>query len=47
MFFTLYEIFIMSFKFNEVVSGVMNSKVDEFLSYLENEIENKTEIHQP
>ena len=34
MFFTLYEIFTLSFKFNEVVSGVMNSKVDEFLSYL-------------
>ena len=43
MFFTLYEIFTLSFKFNEVVSGVMNSKVDEFLSYLENEIENKTD----
>ena len=43
MFFTLYEIFILSFKFNEVVSGVTNSKVDEFLSYLNNEIENKTD----
>ena len=43
MFFTLYEIFTLSFKFNEVVSGVMNSKVDEFLSYLNNEIENKTD----
>ena len=43
MFFTLYEIFTLSFKFNEVVSGVMNSKVDEFLSYLDNEIENKTD----
>ena len=43
MFFTLYEIFILSFKFNEVVSGVMNIKVDEFLSYLSNEIENKTD----
>ena len=43
MFFTLYEIFILSFKFNEVVSGVMNSKVDEFLSYLDNEIGNKTD----
>ena len=43
MFFTLYEIFILSFKFNEVVSGVMNSKVDKFLSYLDNEIENKTD----
>ena len=43
MFFTLYEIFILSFKFNEVVSGVMNSKVDEFLSCLNNEIENKTD----
>ena len=43
MFFTLYEIFTLSFKFNEVVSGVMNSKVDEFLSCLNNEIENKTD----
>ena len=43
MFFTLYEIFILSFKFNEVVSGVMNSKVDEFLSSLNSEIENKTD----
>ena len=43
MFFTLYEIFKPSFKFNKVVSGVMNSKVDEFLSYLDNEIENKTD----
>ena len=42
MFFTLYEILTLSFKFNEVVSGVMNSKVDEFLSSLNNEIENKT-----
>ena len=43
MFFTLYEIFTLSFKFNEVVSGVMNSTVDEFLSYLDSEIENKTD----
>ena len=43
MFFTLYEIFILSFKFNEVVSGVMNNKVDAFLSCLNNEIENKTD----
>ena len=43
MFFTLYEIFKLWFKFNEVVSGVMNIKVDEFLSYLSNEIENKTD----
>ena len=43
MFFTLYEIFTLSFKFNEVVSGVMNNKVDEFLSCLNNEIENKTD----
>ena len=43
MFFTLYEILTLSFKFNEVVSGVMNSKVDEFLSCLNNEIENKTD----
>ena len=43
MFFTLYEIFKLSFRFNKVVSGVMNSKVDEFLSYLDNEIENKTD----
>ena len=42
MFFTLYEIFMRSVKFNEVVSGVMNIKIDEFLSYLNNEIENKT-----
>ena len=42
MFFTLYEIFNLSFKFNKVISGVMNSKVDEFLSCLNNEIENKT-----
>ena len=42
MFFTLYEIFKLSFRFNKVVSGVMNSKVDEFLSCLNNEIENKT-----
>ena len=43
MFFTLYEIFTLSFRFNEVISGVMNSKVDQFLSYLDNEIENKTD----
>ena len=42
MFFTLYEIFKLSFRFNKVVSGVMNSKVDKFLSSLNNEIENKT-----
>ena len=42
MFFTLYEKFKLSFRFNKVVSGVMNSKVDEFLSSLNNEIENKT-----
>ena len=29
--------------FNKVVSGVMNSKVERFLSYLNNEIENKTD----
>ena len=43
MFFTLYEMFLMSSKFNKVVSGVMNSKVDEFLSCLSNEIKNKTD----
>ena len=42
MFFTLYEIFKLSFRFNKVVSGVMNSKIDEFLSCLNSEIENKT-----
>ena len=43
MFFTLYEISTLSFRFNKVVSGVMNNKVDEFLSSLNNEIENKTD----
>ena len=43
MFFTLYEILKLSFTFNKVVSGVMNSNIDEFLSCLNNEIENKTD----
>ena len=43
MFFTLYEMFKLSFKFNKVISGVMNNRVDEFLFCLNNEIENKTD----